>query len=220
MRTDILSSFIGIAFTALAAEPGFSQAFWINEFHYDNGGTDVGEFIEVAIPASFTDLASIRLSLYNGGDGNPYGASHLLTSFAPGATSSGVTLYSKSISGLQNGSPDGLALDVGGSVTHFISYEGGFTAASGPAAGLTSVDVGFAESDTTTEGSSIGLIGTGLSAETLTWATLTTATPGQWNPGQTPIPEPHEYGLMLGAGLCAFAWRRRHRSRHRSGDPG
>src|SRR5262249_6399341 len=38
---------------------------WINEFHYDNVGTDVGEFIEIA-GAAGTNLSGYSLVLYNG----------------------------------------------------------------------------------------------------------------------------------------------------------
>jgi hypothetical protein len=38
---------------------------WINEFHYDNAGTDAGEFIEIAGLAG-TNLAGWQLVLYNG----------------------------------------------------------------------------------------------------------------------------------------------------------
>src|SRR5262245_8983842 len=40
-------------------------AVFINEIHYDNVGTDTGEFIEIAGPAG-TDLAGWRLVRYNG----------------------------------------------------------------------------------------------------------------------------------------------------------
>jgi hypothetical protein len=48
--------------------------------------------------------------------------------------------------GLQNGSPDGLALVAPGNVVvEFLSYEGTFNATNGPAAGMTSVDIGRLE---------------------------------------------------------------------------
>src|SRR5690606_26192064 len=48
---------------------------WINEFHYDNIGADVGEFVEIAGPAGL-DLSNYRLLLYNGG-GDTYDAFYL-----------------------------------------------------------------------------------------------------------------------------------------------
>ena len=48
-----------------------SQIF-INEFHYDNLGTDREEFVEVAAPAAWNNLAAVSLTLYNGGNGASY----------------------------------------------------------------------------------------------------------------------------------------------------
>lgn len=196
--------------TTLTPIDSQAQFLWINEFHYDNTGGDVGEFVEIIAPSSYTDLASVRLTLYNGGDGRPYGSAHLLSSFTPGESAFGYTLYSKPISGLQNGAPDGLALDRGGEVLHFISYEGSFTATVGPAVGLLASDIGVAQSESTPVGASLGLTGIGADFAAFTWAAFGVATPGAFNPGQAVVPEPHEYALTTAAGLLAFmAWRRR-----------
>ena len=40
-----------------------------------------------------------------------------------GATTGGVTFYHALISGIQNGAPDGVAMDVSGEVVQFLSYE-------------------------------------------------------------------------------------------------
>jgi len=40
----------------------------ISEFHYDNTGTDVNEFVEIELPAG-TDPTIIQIDLYNGSDG-------------------------------------------------------------------------------------------------------------------------------------------------------
>src|SRR5262249_60875337 len=98
--------------------------------------------------------------------------------------------------GLQNGSPDGLALvDNLGNVVEFISYEGTFTATTGPAAGLTSVDVGVLEPGTAggPNGTSIARIGTGNDPTDFTWTVAADDTPGAINGGQqatTPPPAP------------------------------
>src|SRR5690554_6919660 len=44
---------------------------WINEFHYDNIGGDVGEFVEIAGEAGI-DLSNYNLELYNGLNGSRY----------------------------------------------------------------------------------------------------------------------------------------------------
>ena len=49
---------------------------FINEFHYDNASTDVGEFIEIAGLAG-TDLSGWKLVLYNGDGGKSYATLNL-----------------------------------------------------------------------------------------------------------------------------------------------
>ena len=44
---------------------------FINEIHYDNTSTDIGEAIEIAGPTG-TDLSGWSLVLYNGSNGEPY----------------------------------------------------------------------------------------------------------------------------------------------------
>jgi hypothetical protein len=212
MQGDFVSSCAGLVFTALTIGSASAQVFWINEFHYDNSGADVGEFVEIAAPATFTDLAAVQLTLYNGSDGNPYGSPHSLESFTRGETVGNTVFYYKPISGLQNGAPDGMSLDFGGAVQHFISYEGSFTASSGPAAGLASTDTLVAESESTPAGASLGLIGPGPDLSSYTWSALGTATPGALNPGQAAVPEPACHAIAAGLGLGALAaWRSRTR---------
>lgn len=212
MRRHVVSLSIGIGIFVLHCHSVKSQVFWINEFHYDNAGTDVGEFVEIVAPANFTDLSQVRLTLYNGGDGAPYGAAHLLSSFTQGEEVSGLRFYSKSISGLQNGAPDGLALDVSGSVVQFLSYEGGFTASSGPASGLNSRDVGHSETEATPTGVSLGLIGNGQFASDFTWTTFASGSPGLLNPGQAVVPEPAHFAVAAAGALAVYAFFFRKRS--------
>lgn len=44
---------------------GTVDGVYFNEFHYDNIGTDIGEFLEIAGPAG-TDLSMYSITLYNG----------------------------------------------------------------------------------------------------------------------------------------------------------
>ncbi|MBX3747706.1 MAG: PEP-CTERM sorting domain-containing protein [Verrucomicrobiae bacterium] len=206
-------SLVSAWFPAGAALPGF----WINEFHYDNTGADVGEFVEVVAPADFTDLAAVRLVLYNGGDGRTYGTPHPLSTFDRGETVEGMTFYSKFIGGIQNGAPDGMSLDVGGEVVHLLSYEGGFLAANGPAAGLFAWDIGVAQSELTPPGSSLGLIGAGAGPSDFLWSALGESTPGRLNFGQTLVPEPPP-GALLVVGAVALGAMRRRREK-KSGTP-
>ena len=156
---------------------------WVNELHYDNANADVGEFVEVAGPAGL-DLAGYRLIAYNGGTGLVYDTV-ALSGVLPDQQGCLGTL-SFSFSSLQNGAPDGIALvDAVDSVIEFWSYEGSFTAQDGPAFGLTSVDMGVAESSSTPIGSSLARIGQGTSAADFTWSGPGSESPGQVNGGQT-----------------------------------
>ena len=57
---------------------------------------------------------------------------------------------------LQNGSPTASPWSVpGGNVVQFLSYEGSFTATNGPAAGMTSTDIGVAEEPAVADGFSL-----------------------------------------------------------------
>ena len=91
--------------------------------------------------------------------------------------------------GLQNGARDGFAVvnTATSQVLHFISYEGVLTASEGPAAGMTSVDIGVDQDPAPAEGvSSVGLTGTGGQASAFTWAQFTglSYSAGQPNSGQ------------------------------------
>ncbi|MEO8398838.1 MAG: T9SS type A sorting domain-containing protein, partial [Ignavibacteriaceae bacterium] len=179
MRKLILLLSFLINFTVLGQAP---TAAWINEFHYENIGTDANEFVEVTVNESFSDLANLELYLYNGGDSFTYGNIYDLTEFTAGDTIDGFIIYSVLISGIQNG-PDGFALSYGGNLItgQFLTYEGTITALNGPANGITSTDVGVEESSTTSGTSSLGLTGTGTQYSDFTWTTFLVATPGQQN---------------------------------------
>lgn len=143
---------------------------FINEFHYDNTGGDTDEFVEIAVPYTFTDFNNVTLSLYNGNGGATYDT-HSLSSFTSDDKNyGGFKIFHKLISGIQNGNPDGLALDYHGTILQFISYGGTFTATNGPASGMLSTDVGVIEESSSPVGSSIYLTGPNGSS----WALQTT----------------------------------------------
>jgi DNA/RNA endonuclease G (NUC1) len=115
--------------------------FHINEIHYDNVGVDTGEFVEVE-GAAGAPLAGYQLVLYNGNGGVPYTTTALTGAMPASCGARGVVVVTYPQDGIQNGSPDGVALIAGdGTVLDFISYEGVFTATTGPAAGFTSRDI-------------------------------------------------------------------------------
>ncbi len=164
----------------------WGQNVWINEIHYDNTGTDVDEAVEVVLEnaGSYT-LSDFTITLYNGNGGVTYGT-HTLDSFTEGSIIGDLTIYSKLIAGIQNGAPDGLALDYQGTVItgQFLSYEGSFTATNGPANGLTSSDIGVSE-PAPPIGESLQLSGSGTQYSSFTWQSPATATLGNFNNSQS-----------------------------------
>ena len=134
---------------------------FINEFHYDNDGTDSGEAIEIAGLAG-TDLTGWDLVLYNGTGGSVYNTRSLSGIIPDQQDGFGTISFSYPANGIQNGSPDGIALiDNNNSVVQFLSYEGSFTAVGSPANGLVSTDISVAETGSTPVGFSLQLTGTG-----------------------------------------------------------
>lgn len=160
----------------------FGQNVWINEIHYENDGTDVGEFVEIALEnADSYTLSNFRLSLYNGADSARTGVYHTLNTFVVGTTENNITLYFKNIAGIQNGDPDGLSLDYNGSLIQFLSYEGSFLATDGPADGQTSIDIGVSETSSTPAGESLQLNGTGTQYSDFIWFAADVETKGTSN---------------------------------------
>ncbi|MDN5923583.1 MAG: Ig-like domain-containing protein, partial [Xanthomonadales bacterium] len=168
---------------AYAATPVF-----VNELLYDNSGSnDPGEALEIAGPVG-TDLTGWSIVLYNGSSSqrSPYGTPAVLSGTIPanctGADGVMVVLPGQ----IQNGAPDGLALvDAGGNVVQFLSYEGSFVAASGPAMGMTSTDIGVTQNNGTPEGQSLQLTGSGANYEDFTWTGPLTSSMGSCNAGQS-----------------------------------
>ena len=164
-----------------------SPTVFINEIHYDNTGTDAGEFIEIAGPAG-TNLADYSIVLYNGatGSGATYDTDILSGTIPDQQNGFGTVSLSYPSNGIQNGSPDGVALVFQNTtVIQFLSYEGTFTATNGPANGLTSTDIGVTEAGTEPIGLSLQLTGTGTTYADFTWNAPAGQSPGAVNTGQS-----------------------------------
>ena len=131
---------VGLPAMAQAAPPTTP---FISEIHYDNGGTDTGEFVEVEFPAGAAS-AGWTVVLYNGDPGTGTTARRpYYTGAVPVATAGVAVVDVPASPGFQNGSPDGLALvRPDGTVAEFLSYEGAFTAIGRPPPGPARPDRG------------------------------------------------------------------------------
>ena len=165
---------------------------WINELHYDDFGTDSAEAIEIAGPAG-TDLSCYQILLYNGNGGTVYNTNTLSGTIPDEGCGFGAVIFSYPVNGIQNGSPDGIALyysptatGCGGSgndtVIQFLSYEGTITATGGPANGTTSTDIVVVEPGNEQE--SLQLIGSGTTYNDFTWTGPVSASYGTSNTNQ------------------------------------
>lgn len=172
---------------ALLGMSGAHADVFINEFHYDNNGTDTNEKVEVIAPAG-TSMTGWSVVLYNGADGKQYATLNLSGTAANQCSGFGTAVATVGASGMQNGAPDGLALvNASGAVVQFLSYEGSFSATDGPAAGLASTAVPTAEVSTTPVGQSLQLSGTGSKASDFAWQAPRTSSFGACNTGQTMV---------------------------------
>jgi len=204
-------------FVASASVSTAAVSAWFNEFHYSNSGADTDEFIEVAVPSSYADLANLQVTLYDGPGGVVYDSLTLL-GFSTGVSANGYTLYhfTYAPNSIDDG-PAGFALSHSGALIQFLSYEGSFTATEGPASGHTSVDIGYSE-DGTDPVSSLGLTGTGSQYADFSWTKFQTPSRSTFNLNQTinAVPEPAEWGLICALGLfgvCGLhTWRQRRRA--------
>ncbi|MDD3604273.1 MAG: hypothetical protein PHD86_03690 [Kiritimatiellae bacterium] len=154
---------------------------WINEFHYDNTGEDVNEGVELAGAAGII-LDDYDIVLYNGGTGLAYYTNHCTGTIDDEGNGFGAVWFAvPSTPGMQNGSPDGVALvhDTYG-LLDFLSYEGTFTAVGGPADGVESFDVGVSE-DAVALDFSLQLIGDGTNYEAFAWTGPIAETRGELN---------------------------------------
>ena len=160
----------------------------ISEIHYDNVGTDAGEAIEVSGPAG-TDLTGWSIVLYNGSGGAVYDTDALPTPIPATCDTRGVVVLNYPANGIQNGSPDGVALvDASGAVVEFLSYEGTFTAVGGPANGLVSVSISVSEAGGEPLGQSLQRNGADV------WSGPSASTFGACNDNELPPPPPPPAG--------------------------
>jgi predicted extracellular nuclease/endonuclease I len=158
-------------------QTSFAADVFINEIHYDNAGSDIGEAVEVAGLAG-VDLSGWQIVLYNGKGGASYNVLSLSGTIPDQQNGFGTIQFTYPSNGLQNGSPDGLALvDTNGNVAEFLSYEGSLTATNGPANGTISIDIGVAETGTTPIGHSLQFDGT-------SWQAARVSSFGSVNAGQ------------------------------------
>jgi predicted extracellular nuclease len=168
---------------ALCVSSVQATSVFINEIHYDNTGSDTGEFIEIAAPQG-TDLNGWTVELYNGNNGTEYATKEL--SGVMQDDSGGYGFMTVDHSGIQNGAPDGMALiDAEGNVVQFLSYEGSFIATDATAAGLTSDDIGVTEPGSTPVGFSLQLSGNGTEYADFSWQAAATETPDSVNNDQS-----------------------------------
>jgi len=162
-----------------------SKSPWFNELHYDDAGADTGELVEVAGPAG-TDLTGWSVVAYDGSSGSPYAALPL-AGLVPDL-GSGFGVVAVAAPGLLD-TLGGLALvDALGATVELISYEGSFVATSGPAAGMTSVDIGVSEASTTPSGMTLQKTGSGNEGADFTWSGPGRGSPGAPNAGQVFVP--------------------------------
>jgi hypothetical protein len=166
-----------LSFSTAAAVPAARVI--ISEIHYDNVGTDAGEAIALTGTAGMS-LDGWSLVLYNGNGGAVYNTRSLNGVVIDNEGAGyGEVVFNYPVDGIQNGSPDGIALiDNTGAVVQFLSYEGVMTAASGRAQGMTSIDIGASQVSAPV-GQSLQLIGNAWQAAAQTMGTL--------NAGFTPL---------------------------------
>jgi len=167
-------------------ETPFLHGAWINEMHYeDDQSPDLNEGVEIAGPAG-EDLAGWSIVLYNGNGGVTYDTVSLSGVF-PDEELSGYGAIWFAAEGMQNGSPDGLALvNPDGDVEQFLSYEGVVTATNGPASGTSSTNIGVQESSSPLQTQSLQISGCGPGGtSTFAWQAPAASTHDTKNNGQT-----------------------------------
>ncbi|MES2923812.1 MAG: endonuclease/exonuclease/phosphatase family protein [Verrucomicrobiota bacterium] len=185
---------IRFTFTPGAGNAPLPTDVFVNEFHYDNTGTDTGEFIEVVVGPGFSgNLSDIDVLLYRG-VGTVYSTLNLGNSpFTLKNSVNGfkILVADLPVNGLQNGPSNGIAVvnKITNQLLHFLSYEGVVTATAGlpPGAPAGSTDIGFSQTGGEAIGYlALGLIGTGGVRTDFTWDKIAgLSSNGLPNTGQT-----------------------------------
>jgi DNA/RNA endonuclease G (NUC1) len=151
---DVMEADFSWSFS-IAGQPVALPETRFSEIHYDNGGDDTDEQIEIEGPAQ-TDLSEWSIVLYDGNTGKAYDTK-TLTGITIPATCGDRGVVVLRFATIQNGSPDGFALTHNTEVVQFLSYEGTFSAVDGPAVGSSSTDIGVAEPTNSSDLSSLQL---------------------------------------------------------------
>lgn len=179
---------LGVALLAALASSPATAAVFVNELHYDNSNGDANEGIEVVATAG-EDLSTYKVVLYNGASpsaGVTYSTRNLPAGSAVNCGSAVTIASLRSTNLIQNGGNDGIALvDGNGQVVQFLSYEGALTASNGPAAGMSSTNLPVSETNSTPEGTSLQLGGSGSAYADFAWKTSAAQTFGQCNLNQS-----------------------------------
>lgn len=168
------SADIAITVADVDDTPAFAAR--INEIHYDNAGSDTGEFVELRVTAG-GDASGLSVELYNGNNGAIYGTLSIADATLTSDGNFDYYVWDLPTNGLQNGAPDGMALVNNGGVVEFVSYEGTMIATNGTASGMTSTDIGVAESGGDDAGLSLQRDDAGM------WSTPVAETEGAANTG-------------------------------------
>ncbi|WCO03391.1 lamin tail domain-containing protein [Psychroserpens ponticola] len=148
---EVKSNYVG------AIGPENTSTVRINEFHYDNINTDVNEFVEIRITGNSgsqpVDLTQYTVTLYNGSNGMSYDT-ETFDNLIQTCDASNCYYVWDAIT-IQNGDPDGIAISGPSGLIEFLSYEGVFTAVDGIATGVTSVNIGVNETNSTDENAAL-----------------------------------------------------------------
>lgn len=178
----IISVFIfTYIFAPILVEASPMTNVFINEIHYDNKGGDSNEYVEIAGNANI-DLTGWSLLLYNGSNGEMYN-SFKFNNWSIIDTKNQFGFHAIKTTGIQNGSPDGVALFDGKNIIQFLSYEGSFTASAGFAEGMKSTDIDVSENSSTPVGFSLQLTGSGSRYSDFSWSLPQASTFGTHNLG-------------------------------------